>query len=85
MLVSVPRVFQELPLVLSKTTPLFGLHNCTFNVDKSKEATGRVVVWRMGVERSYTMESTYCGMDTPTPGVSGRGWQHYNIIIIILY
>ena len=33
-------------------------------VEKSKEATARVVVWRrLGVKRSYTMESTYCGTD----------------------
>ncbi len=52
-------------------TPLFSLQNCTFNVEKSKESTGRVVVWRLGVDRSYTMESTYCGFDTSTTEV----WQ----------
>lgn len=33
-------------------------------MEKSKEATARVVVWKeLGVARSYTMESTYCGAD----------------------
>ena len=33
-------------------------------VEKSRYATARVVVWReMGVLRSYTMESTYNGCD----------------------
>ena len=33
-------------------------------MEKGKESAARVVVWReMGVARSYTMESTYCGFD----------------------
>ena len=53
------------PYVLSQTAPLFEHNNCSFSVEKSKEAAARVVVWRqMGVQRSYTMESTYCGAET---------------------
>jgi len=38
--------------------------SCSFVVEKSKESTARVVVWReIGVQRSYTMESTLCGCD----------------------
>jgi predicted nucleic acid-binding Zn finger protein len=38
--------------------------SCSFVVERSKEATARVVVWReIGVQRSYTMESTLCGCD----------------------
>lgn len=40
------------------------MSNCSFIVEKSKESTARVVVWKeIGVARSYTMESTYCGCD----------------------
>lgn len=50
--------------MLDCIAPQFSLANCSFVVEKTKEATGRVVVWRqIGVNRSYTMESTYCGMD----------------------
>lgn len=36
--------------------------SCSFLVEKSRASTARVVVWReMGVSRSYTMESSYCG------------------------
>lgn len=28
---------------------------------KSKEGTGRVVMWRLGIRNSYTMESTFGG------------------------
>ncbi|ELK16107.1 Cytosolic carboxypeptidase 2 [Pteropus alecto] len=44
------RVF---PLMLSKNAP--------DKVQKCKEGTGRVVMWRMGILNSYTMESTFGG------------------------
>ncbi|KAF6101909.1 ATP/GTP binding protein like 2 [Phyllostomus discolor] len=53
------RVF---PLMLSKNAPeKFSFHSCNFKVQKSKEGTGRVVMWRMGILNSYTMESTFGG------------------------
>ncbi|KAL4227460.1 Cytosolic carboxypeptidase 1 [Mactra antiquata] len=56
--------FKTLPRVLDYIAPQFSLANCSFIVEKSKETTARVVVWRqIGVNRSYTMESTYCGFD----------------------
>ena len=55
---------QVLPRLLDSTAPVFSFKSCSFVVEKSKEATARVVVWRqLGVARSYTMESTYCGAD----------------------
>uniref|UniRef100_A0A8D2BFS7 Cytosolic carboxypeptidase 2 n=1 Tax=Sus scrofa TaxID=9823 RepID=A0A8D2BFS7_PIG len=53
------RVF---PLMLSKNAPdKFSFHSCNFKVQKCKEGTGRVVMWRMGILNSYTMESTFGG------------------------
>ncbi|XP_074854693.1 cytosolic carboxypeptidase 2 [Carettochelys insculpta] len=53
------RVF---PLMLSKNAPdKFSFRSCKFKVQKSKEGTGRVVMWRMGIPYSYTMESTFSG------------------------
>ncbi|XP_045147052.1 cytosolic carboxypeptidase 2 [Echinops telfairi] len=53
------RVF---PLMLSKNVPeKFSFHSCNFKVQKCKEGTGRVVMWRMGILYSYTMESTFGG------------------------
>uniref|UniRef100_A0A914Y6D1 Uncharacterized protein n=1 Tax=Panagrolaimus superbus TaxID=310955 RepID=A0A914Y6D1_9BILA len=41
------------------------MKECRFNIAKSKESSARVTLWRQfGIERSYTMESTYCGFDT---------------------
>ena len=62
---------QTLPKILSQTAPAFSFANCSFAVEKTKEATARVVVWRqIGVVRSYTMESSYCGCDQGPYNVS---------------
>ncbi|XP_059825817.1 cytosolic carboxypeptidase 1 isoform X7 [Hypanus sabinus] len=56
--------YRTLPKVLNQIAPAFCMSSCSFVVEKSKESTARVVVWReVGVTRSYTMESTYCGCD----------------------
>lgn len=55
---------QTLPKILSQIAPAFSMGSCSFVVERSKESTARVVVWReVGVQRSYTMESTLCGCD----------------------
>nr|XP_009912264.1 PREDICTED: cytosolic carboxypeptidase 3-like [Haliaeetus albicilla] len=54
-----PRVF---PLLLSKSCPdKFSFPDCRFRVQKSKEGTGRVVMWKMGINNSYTLEASVCG------------------------
>ncbi|KAM4619213.1 cytosolic carboxypeptidase 2 [Polymixia lowei] len=53
------RVF---PLMMSKNAnDKFSFRSCKFRVQKSKEGTGRIVMWRMGIRNSYTMESTFGG------------------------
>nr|XP_056706871.1 cytosolic carboxypeptidase 2 [Euleptes europaea] len=53
---------QIFPLMLSKNIPdKFSFHSCKFKVQKHKEGTGRIVMWRMGIMNSYTMESTFSG------------------------
>ncbi|XP_040985060.1 cytosolic carboxypeptidase 2 isoform X10 [Aquila chrysaetos chrysaetos] len=53
------RVF---PLMLSKNAPdKFSFPSCKFKVQKSKAGTGRVIMWRMGVSNSYTMEAAFGG------------------------
>ncbi|KAM5205147.1 cytosolic carboxypeptidase 3 [Hipposideros larvatus] len=50
------------PLMLSKNCPdKFSFPACKFKVQRSKEGTGRVVMWRMGIRNSFTMEATFCG------------------------
>ncbi|XP_066558023.1 cytosolic carboxypeptidase 4 isoform X2 [Amia ocellicauda] len=56
--------YRTLSKVLDRIAPAFAFNSCSFLVEKSRESTARVVVWReMGVLRSYTMESTYNGCD----------------------
>ncbi|KAG9337194.1 hypothetical protein JZ751_029674 [Albula glossodonta] len=56
--------YRTLPKILSQVAPAFSMSSCSFVVEKSKESTARVVVWReIGVQKSYTMESTLCGCD----------------------
>nr|XP_023658763.1 cytosolic carboxypeptidase 1 isoform X2 [Paramormyrops kingsleyae] len=56
--------YRTLPKILSQIAPAFSMASCSFVVEKSKESTARVVVWReIGVQKSYTMESTLCGCD----------------------
>uniref|UniRef100_UPI00398F77BA cytosolic carboxypeptidase 2 n=1 Tax=Pristiophorus japonicus TaxID=55135 RepID=UPI00398F77BA len=53
------RVF---PLMMSKNaTDKFSYQSCKFKVQKSKEGTGRIVMWKMGITHSYTMETTFAG------------------------
>ncbi|KAL0968753.1 hypothetical protein UPYG_G00271250 [Umbra pygmaea] len=53
------RVF---PLMLSKNCPdMFSVRSCKFKVQHSKEGTGRVVFWRLGVLNSFTLETSFCG------------------------
>ncbi|XP_077325302.1 cytosolic carboxypeptidase 3 isoform X2 [Lithobates pipiens] len=50
------------PFILSKNSPdKFSFSGCKFKVQRNKEGTGRVVMWKMGIQNSYTLEATFCG------------------------
>ncbi|XP_037085545.1 cytosolic carboxypeptidase 1-like [Pollicipes pollicipes] len=62
-----------LPQALYRVAPAFSLRCCHLTVERSRETTARVVVWReLGVQRSYTMESSYCGCDQGPYQVTDR-------------
>uniref|UniRef100_A0A4W5M7H8 tubulin-glutamate carboxypeptidase n=1 Tax=Hucho hucho TaxID=62062 RepID=A0A4W5M7H8_9TELE len=74
--------YRTLPKILSQTAPAFSMASCSFVVERSKEATARVVVWReIGVQRSYTMESTLCGCDQGKYKV-GQGEPYVNNVCV---
>ncbi|RZF43046.1 hypothetical protein LSTR_LSTR001224 [Laodelphax striatellus] len=53
---------QVFPLMLHKNAAdKFSFENCKFRIQRSKEGTGRVVIWMMGVANSYTMEASFGG------------------------
>ncbi|GBP39968.1 hypothetical protein EVAR_39196_1 [Eumeta japonica] len=53
-----------LPALMHRDSPAFSLASCSFRVERERESTARVAVWRqLGVARSYTMEASFCGFD----------------------
>lgn len=59
-----PVQYLMLPYLMQKISPAFALSLCSFKVERHKESTARVAIWRqLGVTRSYTMESSFCGCD----------------------
>lgn len=59
------RIFPKILCTMSKSSTsngYFSYRDCSFNIDKSKFGTGRVVSWRdLGVMASYTIEMSFCG------------------------
>lgn len=69
-------IFQVLPIVMQNCCPSFSLSQCNYKVERNRETTARITVWRSyGVKRSYTLETSYCGCD------EGQ----YKVLNIILY
>ncbi|XP_023289641.1 cytosolic carboxypeptidase 4 isoform X2 [Orussus abietinus] len=59
-----PMQYLMLPHLMQKISPAFAMSLCSFKVERKKESTARVAIWRqLGVSRSYTMESSFCGCD----------------------
>jgi hypothetical protein len=54
------------PLLFSKNSENFSFNGCNFVVQKARESTARVVMWReFNLINSFTLETTFCG---PTSG-----------------
>ncbi|KAL2914236.1 Cytosolic carboxypeptidase 1 [Polyrhizophydium stewartii] len=52
------------PHSLASNSSIFDYSSCRFVVERSKESTARVVLWReFGLVNSFTLESSYCGAD----------------------
>lgn len=50
------------PLLFSKNSENFSFNNCNFVVQKARESTARVVMWKeFNLINSFTLESTFCG------------------------
>ncbi|XP_026274191.1 cytosolic carboxypeptidase 1-like isoform X1 [Frankliniella occidentalis] len=59
-----PAEYAVLPQLMSLVAPAFSLSSCSYRVERAREATARVTVWReLGVNRAYTLEASYCGCD----------------------
>ncbi len=52
------------PCLLDKNCDIFNFSDCNFAVQKAKESTARVVIWKeQGITNSFTLEASFCGAD----------------------
>ena len=60
-----PRVLRLFPLLLSQASPSFSFKDCHFRLEKCKEATARIVVFKeFEIMNSFTLEATFYGADS---------------------
>ncbi|XP_069685822.1 cytosolic carboxypeptidase 1-like isoform X2 [Periplaneta americana] len=59
-----PHQYLLLPHLMAGSCSAFALQSCNFQVERGRESTARVTVWReFDIKKSYTMETSYCGCD----------------------
>ena len=64
---------QIFPLMLHKNaSDKFSFESSKFNIQRSKESTGRVVFWNMGIMNSFTLEASYGGSN-----LGSRAYTHF--------
>ena len=64
---------QIFPLMLHKNaSDKFSFESSKFTIQRSKESTGRVVFWNMGILNSFTLEASYGGSNLGT-----RAFTHF--------
>ena len=55
---------QVFPKLLENNSELFSFPDCEFGIQKSKESTARIVIYKeFGIVNCYTIESSFCGAD----------------------
>ena len=66
---------QLFPLMLHKNAKnRFNFEDCRFTITRSKETTGRIVFWNMGITNSFTLEASYGGSNK-----GNKAYTHFNI------
>ena len=71
---------------MENCSPAFSSELCNYRVERSRESTARVTVWReFGVRRSYTMETSYCGCDQGPYKVNELSYESYFRKTIVSY
>ena len=59
-----PVILQVLGAVCQRAMGAFSVRRCNYCVERHREATARVAVWRQyRVSASYTLEASVCGAD----------------------
>lgn len=55
----------------------FSFESCKFKIQRSKEGTGRIVVWMLGITNAYTIEASFGGSL-----LGSRKGTHFNTQVI---
>ena len=72
------RVF---PKLLERVSEMFSFKDCAFGLQKSKEATARIVLYKeLGISNSFTLESSFCGADFGKHAEFHFSTEHYQEI-----
>jgi hypothetical protein len=70
------------PFLYSKRSQNFSMPNCNFNIQKSREATARVVMWKeFHLINSFTLECSFCG-PSMTDNKNPFNDCHFNISLL---
>ena len=66
--------YRIFPYLLSKMCPLFSFPMSRFQVDKAKQSTGRITLWKeMGISNAFTLEASFFGPELE------KSTKHYEI------
>ena len=66
--------------LFSENNDMFGFEDCSFVVQKSKESTSRVVMWReFSLVNSFTLEASFMG---PNQGIYAN--LHFNQTMLVI-
>lgn len=49
---------------MQENIEFFSLKDCGYSIGQNKEKSARVVMWKMGIENSYTFEISYAGVNS---------------------
>ena len=53
---------RQFPYLMQKIFDAFKYENCCFAVQKDKEGTARITVWKeLKIDYVYTLQATFCG------------------------
>lgn len=67
-----------LPLLMEKYCSVFNYANCSFAVQKEKESTARIALWKeFDISNCYTLEMSFCG-----PNKGKYDSHHMNIMVL---
>lgn len=59
-----PEKTRVFPLIMSKLCPFFSFERSRFGIQKSKESTSRITLWReIGIANIFTMEASFLGCE----------------------